>query len=160
MITWFTLLIQIQILNDKTMLYKIMLKYTSPIRYKWNTVERTDTTQNNVNNFLVYSLSCMWSVIKLVLGSEVRRHSCIWSGRYLPENSLMTPTRWNGQSLNPWRNSKQMLRSVCSNDGPHHAQTCLCAYADSEGPDQPAHPRSLIWTFTVRKQNCLILKNV
>ena len=24
------------------------------------------------------------------------------------------------------------------------------AYADSEGPDQPAHPRSLIWAFTVR----------
>ena len=22
---------------------------------------------------------------------------------------------------------------------PHHAKTCLCAYADSEVPDQPAH---------------------
>ena len=27
------------------------------------------------------------------------------------------------------------------------------AYADSEGPDQTAHPRSLIMTFTDRKQN-------
>ena len=25
--------------------------------------------------------------------------------------------------------------------------------ADSEGPDQTAHPRSLIWAFTVRLQN-------
>ena len=23
--------------------------------------------------------------------------------------------------------------------GPHHAKMCLWAYADSEGPDQPAH---------------------
>ena len=29
-------------------------------------------------------------------------------------------------------------------------KTFLRAYADSEGPDQPAHPRSLIRTFTVR----------
>ena len=28
--------------------------------------------------------------------------------------------------------------------GPRHAKTCLRAYADSKGPDQPAHPRSLI----------------
>ena len=27
----------------------------------------------------------------------------------------------------------------------------LQAYADSEGPDQTAHPRSLIWAFAVRK---------
>ena len=30
---------------------------------------------------------------------------------------------------------------------------CIREYADSEGPDQPAHPRSLISTFAVRKQN-------
>ena len=29
-------------------------------------------------------------------------------------------------------------------EGPHHAKTCLLAYADSEDPDQTAHPRSLI----------------
>ena len=34
--------------------------------------------------------------------------------------------------------------------GLYHANTCLRAYADSKGPDQPAHPRSLIWPFTVR----------
>ena len=32
---------------------------------------------------------------------------------------------------------------------PHHAKMCLRAYADSEGSDQPAHPRSLIRAFTV-----------
>ena len=26
---------------------------------------------------------------------------------------------------------------------PRHAKTCLPAYADSEGPDQPAHPPSI-----------------
>ena len=29
-------------------------------------------------------------------------------------------------------------------------EKCLRAYADSEGPDQTAHPRSLIRAFTVR----------
>ena len=33
---------------------------------------------------------------------------------------------------------------------PCHAKTCLRAYANSEGPDQTAHPRSLIRAFTVR----------
>ena len=32
-------------------------------------------------------------------------------------------------------------------NGPRHAKTYLRAYAGSEGPDQPAHPRSLIWAF-------------
>ena len=32
----------------------------------------------------------------------------------------------------------------------HHAKTYLRANADSEGPDQPAHLRSLIRTFIVR----------
>ena len=35
---------------------------------------------------------------------------------------------------------------------PCHAKTCLRLYAESEGPDQPAHPRSLIRAFAVRKQ--------
>ena len=34
---------------------------------------------------------------------------------------------------------------------PRHAKTSLLAYADNEGPDQPAHPLSLIRTFAVRK---------
>ena len=33
--------------------------------------------------------------------------------------------------------------------GPRYINKCLRAYADSEAPDQPAHPRSLIKTFTV-----------
>ena len=34
-------------------------------------------------------------------------------------------------------------RSLVTN-GPRHVKTCLLAYAESEDPDQPAHPRSLI----------------
>ena len=34
--------------------------------------------------------------------------------------------------------------------GPRNAKTCLRAYADREGPDQPAHLRSEIRTFTIR----------
>ena len=34
--------------------------------------------------------------------------------------------------------------------GPRHAKTCPRAYADIEGPDQPAHLRSLIRAFAVR----------
>ena len=37
--------------------------------------------------------------------------------------------------------------------GPSHAKTCLRAYAESGGPDQPAHPRSLIRAFTVRLES-------
>ena len=33
---------------------------------------------------------------------------------------------------------------------PRHAKTCIRANAGSEGPDQPAHPRSLIGAFAVR----------
>ena len=38
-------------------------------------------------------------------------------------------------------------------DGPCRAKTCLRASADSHAPDHPAHPRSLIRTIAVRKQN-------
>ena len=41
-----------------------------------------------------------------------------------------------------------------------HAKTFLGARADSAGPDQTAHPRSLIRAFTVRKQNHWVLQNV
>ena len=43
---------------------------------------------------------------------------------------------------------------------PHHTKPCLQAYADSDGPDQPAHPHSLIRAFTVRSQNHWTLQNV
>ena len=36
---------------------------------------------------------------------------------------------------------------------PRHAKMYFLAYADSEGPDQPAHLRSLLRTFAVRKQS-------
>ena len=44
--------------------------------------------------------------------------------------------------------------------GPCHTKICLRAYADSDGPDKPAHPRSLIRVFTVCKQSHWILYNV
>ena len=34
--------------------------------------------------------------------------------------------------------------------GLRYAKTCLRAYADSEGTDQTARKRSLIWAFAVR----------
>ena len=43
---------------------------------------------------------------------------------------------------------------------PRLAKPCLRAHADSEGPDKPAHPRSLIRAFTVRLQNYWIPQNV
>ena len=52
------------------------------------------------------------------------------------------------------------LNSLNISYGPRHAKTCLSAYADSEGPDQPAHPHILIRAFAVRKQNHWILKNI
>ena len=42
----------------------------------------------------------------------------------------------------------------------HNAKICLRAYVDSNGPDQPEHPRSLIGAFAVLKQNHWILQNV
>ena len=45
-------------------------------------------------------------------------------------------------------------------NGPHHVKTSPWAYADSEGPDQTAHPRSLIRAFPVRWENHWILQNV
>ena len=44
--------------------------------------------------------------------------------------------------------------------GLRHAKTCLWVYADSEGPDQPAHPRSLIRAFIVRLKNHWIVQNI
>ena len=38
---------------------------------------------------------------------------------------------------------------IASPGGPRHAKTCLRAYADSEGPDQTAHPRSMLRAFAV-----------
>ena len=44
--------------------------------------------------------------------------------------------------------------------GSRQAKMCLWEYADSAGPDQTAHPHSLIRAFTVRFQNHWILQNV
>ena len=44
--------------------------------------------------------------------------------------------------------------------GLRHAKTCLRANADTKGPDQPAHLRSLIRALTARWHNNWILQNV
>ena len=44
--------------------------------------------------------------------------------------------------------------------GPHEVKMYLCACADSEDPDQTAHPRSLIRVFAVRLKTPWILQNV
>ena len=38
----------------------------------------------------------------------------------------------------------------------HAKKTCLMPYANNEGADQPAHPRSLISTFVVRCLDSMI----
>ena len=60
----------------------------------------------------------------------------------------------------PHRGSEVILLSSKQHIWAAQAKTCILAYADSEGPDQTAHPRSLIWAFAVRKHNPWMLKNV
>ena len=43
---------------------------------------------------------------------------------------------------------------------PRHAKTCLREYADREGPDQPAHPCSLIRVFAFRLHKLWTLQYV
>ena len=40
-----------------------------------------------------------------------------------------------------------------TSSGPRYAKTCIRVYADSEGPDQPTHPRILIRTVTICQKN-------
>ena len=61
-----------------------------------------------------------------------------------------TQTMWC--SLPVWSNVIQKW--------PRHAQKGLRACADNRGPDQPAHPRSLIRALTASLQNHWILQNV
>ena len=49
--------------------------------------------------------------------------------------------------------AKKQYQADIKTYGPRHAKTCLRVHADSEGPDQTAHPRSLIRAFIVRLQN-------
>ena len=65
-----------------------------------------------------------------------------------------------GRKCNCARLFGRLVFASSTEFGPPSAKTCLRAYADSEGPDQPAHPRSLIRAFAVRKQNHWIQQNV
>ena len=53
-----------------------------------------------------------------------------------------------------------MRRLERTENRPCHSKMCLRAYANSDGPDEPAHPRSYISAFAVRKSNHRILQNV
>ena len=77
------------------------------------------------------------------------------------------------QKLSPWSKLADILPNVSSPPRclqspyfyitsiirPPQARTCLRGNADSEGPDQPAYPRSLIRLFAVNKQNHWISQN-
>ena len=41
-------------------------------------------------------------------------------------------------------------------NGQGHAKMCLMPYANNNGADQPAHPRSLISVFVVRSLDSII----
>ena len=49
---------------------------------------------------------------------------------------------------------------MCKIHGPRHVKTCLRAYADSEGPETLAHPRSLMRALAVRTYNHHMLLDV
>ena len=57
---------------------------------------------------------------------------------------------WFRQKTKQKKNNNFKLISPFSYTVKVHTRTCLQAYADSEGQDKPAHPRSLIRAFTVR----------
>ena len=53
----------------------------------------------------------------------------------------------------------QVITGCSDINGPGHAKMCFMAYANNKGADQPAHPRSLIRTYVVRRldsMNCLL----
>ena len=62
---------------------------------------------------------------------------------------LRLPFKVNKMGMDYGRNGN--MQSGSRTSVPRLAKTCLRAYADNEGPDQPAHPRSLIRAFTIRK---------
>ena len=49
------------------------------------------------------------------------------------------------------------VRVALKSDGPGHAKTCLMPYANNKGADQPAHPRSQISTFVVRRLDSICI---
>ena len=55
--------------------------------------------------------------------------------------------------------NRRFRKTQVSNSA-RHAKTRLLLYAHSEGPDQLAHPHSLIRAFAVCKQNHWTLQNV
>ena len=71
---------------------------------------------------------------------------CRWNKQRNPpsENNLRKHT----VSVEPDQLTHWRFLYIWSNPthcfGPHHAKTCILAYTDSEGPDHPAHSRSLI----------------
>ena len=64
---------------------------------------------------------------------------------FIPVNPSFTISKWGLRGSELYRYVFVMVRI-----GPPHAKTCFGAYADSEAPDQPAHPGSLIRAFNVQ----------
>ena len=62
----------------------------------------------------------------------------------------MEVTATNVVSLVKMAEIKTVYQVSYKKNGPCQAKTCIRAYADSEGPDQPAHPRSLIRVSAIR----------
>ena len=58
---------------------------------------------------------------------------------------VFRPTLNTIHTILPWWVTKIILTAPC--------ETCLRAYAKSDGLDQTVHPHSLIGAFTVREQN-------
>ena len=83
--------------------------------------------------------------------------SCVH--RFLYFTYVFPYSNWDSQSpvirINIMQKRRMKLAVQCCSlvyirrNRPHHAKTCLRAYADSEGSDQTAHPRSLIRVFPV-----------
>ena len=61
-------------------------------------------------------------------------------------------------------NCKTLLEAILKQSDIHcglnYAKTCLWAYADSKGPDQPAHPHSLIGAFFVSANRTIGYNNM
>ena len=103
---------------------------------------------------IAYSYKLMlqrWSKLVNLSLKDSHCHTFCWFQTSLPN--------WYPALLNQrTRFTKWMRVQLSKNSGqwtllqfrPHLAKTCLRAYADSKGPDHPAHPHRLIRAFNVR----------
>ena len=126
---------------------KIILELLSKLLLTRNLLEepQQDAFNESSQQMFLYSimstpliLSCGYSLEVPWLGLLMSTHVLSWKIKFMWIPLLSTAMEqwtlrpeWTGQS------------------GPHHGKTCLWAYMDREGPDQPAHMRRLIRAFAV-----------